>query len=209
MIIHNERVARGGVPLDKADRVLILVHGRGATADGMLPLGERLATDQLAYLAPQAIGHTWYPNSFLAPLAKNEPYLSNSLSMLEELRDNLEGLGFPDERLYWLGFSQGACLMLEFCARHARRFGGIVGLTGGLLGETVDRSRYRGDFAGTPVFLGTSDPDPHVPRIRVDETEMVLTEMGAHVRKKVYPGMGHTIHPEELVFAQGILDGTF
>ncbi|MGB3781230.1 MAG: dienelactone hydrolase family protein [Tunicatimonas sp.] len=206
MIIHNEPVATAGVPLGEAKKVLIMLHGRGDRADSFVRLAQELDTPGFACLAPQAIRSTWYPHSFLMPLSQNEPQLSLSLSGVHELVDNISGLGFAAEHIYFLGFSQGACLSLEYTARYARRYGGVVAFTGGLLGDTIDVSNYTGDFAGTPIFIGSSDHDPHVPEARIDESEVILRQLGAEVTKKIYPGLGHTINDDELQRASALLN---
>lgn len=205
LTLHNEPVATGGTPLDQAERVLVFVHGRGATAGSILTLGRALDAANYAWVAPQAPGHTWYPYRFMAPTAQNEPYLSESLGLLQALHAQLNAAGFSDDRICWLGFSQGACLTTEFCARHARRWGGIIAFTGGLIGERIDRERYEGDLAETPVFMGSSDPDPHVPPQRVRDTAAVLTDLGAVVTQQIYPLMGHTINDDEIAHANTIL----
>ena len=205
MIIHNEPVATAGQPLDQAKKALIMLHGRGDRAESFIRLAQELNTSDFAFLAPQAIQNTWYPHSFLKPLEQNEPQLSLSLSGVHELIDNLQGLHFGYEDIYFLGFSQGACLSLEYTARNARRYGGIIAFTGGLLGDTVDVSNYEGDFDGTPIFIGSSDHDPHVPEERIDESEVILKQMGASVTKKIYPGLGHTINDDEITHANNIL----
>ncbi len=206
MIIHNEPVATAGVPLGDAKKVLIMLHGRGDRAASFVRLAQELNAPGFACLAPQAIHNTWYPQSFLMPLPQNEPQLSLSLSGVAELVDNLTGLGFAHDHIYFLGFSQGACLSLEYTARHARRYGGIIALTGGLLGDTVDVSNYAGGFADTPIFIGSSDHDPHVPETRIDESEVILHQLGAVVTKKIYPGLGHTINDDELRQANALLN---
>ena len=205
MIIHNEPVAQAGLPLDQAKKVIIMLHGRGDRATNFLPLSHQLPQQETAFLAPQAIQNTWYPYSFMEPLEKNEPQLSLSLSGIHELTDDLKGLGFHASQLYFLGFSQGACLSLEYCARHAQPYGGIIAFTGGLLGDTVDVSNYQGDFEQTPIFIGSSDHDPHVPEERIDESEAILKGMNARLQKKIYPGLGHTINEDELNIAQEII----
>ena len=209
MIIHNEPVMKAGDPLDKAKKVLIMSHGRGDSAASFIRFSEELEMTGFSFLAIQAIQNTWYPYSFLAPLSQNEPQLSMSLGGLSELLDNVRGLGFKPQDIYFLGFSQGACLTLEFCARNAQRYGGIIALTGGLLGEEINTSNYEGDFQGTNVFIGASDHDPHVPEYRIDESEVILGNMGATVTKKIYPGMGHVINRDEISIAREILSGTF
>ncbi len=175
---------------------LILVHGRGATAESMLDIPKALGVPGLEIHAPQAPGRTWYPNSFLAPVESNQPYLDNSLRILEE---TLAGL--PSEDVALLGFSQGACLTLEFVARNPKRYAAVMALTGGLIGL----HHHRGSLEGTPVFLGSSDPDPHVPVARVQETHRILTALGAQVEQRLYPGMPHTICQDEIEACRKLL----
>jgi predicted esterase len=203
---QGQRVVAVGEPLGEGRAAMILVHGRGATAGDILSLAAELNRPGFAYLAPQAAGHTWYPSSFLAPIQQNEPYLSSALAALGTVAERVAEAGVPLERLLLLGFSQGACLTLEFAARHARRYGAVVGLTGGLIGPPGMPREYAGSFEGAPVFLGSADPDPHVPRWRVDETAAVLERMGARVTRRIYPGMGHTINEDELEQVRGMMD---
>lgn len=184
-----------------AANALIMLHGRGATARDILGLADHLSVGGFALLAPQATNYTWYPYSFLAPPAQNEPWLSSALQLLSGIVDDLESAGISSRNIFFAGFSQGACLALEFIARNARRWGGAIAFTGGLIGDTVDIHRYRGDFRGTPVFIGTSDPDPHVPLTRVRETTRLLRDLHAEVKENIYPGMGHTITEEEISVA--------
>jgi predicted esterase len=190
---------------EKAAATLVLVHGRGAFAESILPLYDELGAGEYAVIAPQAAGNTWYPNSFLAPLDANQPYLDSALSRLDSIVADLLARGIPSERIALLGFSQGACLTLEFVARHARHYGAVMALTGGLIGPPGTPRNYPGSLAGTTVFLGTSDPDPHVPFERVKETEAVLRRMGATVELRRYPGMPHTINDDELEACRHLL----
>ena len=203
---HADRpIARAGEPLATARAAAILVHGRGATAESILTLGAELDVPGVAYLAPQAAGNTWYPNSFLAPLESNEPGLSSGLRRLASLVDGLASEGLDASRVALLGFSQGACLTLELVCRNPRRYGAVVGFTGGLIGPPGTPRDTRGRFDGTPVFLGAGDPDPHVPWWRVQETAEVLEGMGAAVTARRYPGLPHTINFDELEEARVLL----
>jgi predicted esterase len=186
---------------------MILVHGRGATAEDILSLGRELGRPDLAYLAPQAEGYSWYPYSFLSPMERNEPGLSNGLALLGHLVERLGAEGIPPERTVLLGFSQGACLTLEYAARNARRFAGMAGLSGGLIGPPGTPRDYPGSFAGTPVFLGCSDRDPHIPLERVKETTQVLTRLGAQVAERIYPAMGHTVSEDEMEQVRELVAG--
>lgn len=200
------RVVTGGASLQSASAAMILVHGRGATAESMMPLAEAFGRDDIAYLAPQAAQNTWYPYSFLSPIEQNEPGLSSALAVMAALVDRLAAEGFGGERVGILGFSQGACLATEFSARNPRRFGCIVGLSGGLIGPPGTPRTYPGSLAGTPVFLGCSDIDAHIPLERVQETTLVLRGMGAEVAERIYPGMGHTVNADEVKAVKALLD---
>jgi phospholipase/carboxylesterase len=196
--MHTKQIIEAGKNLNDASKALIMLHGRGANAEDILSLAQYLQVDDFALLAPQATNNTWYPYSFLALPAQNEPWLSSALSLLNEIVADVNAKGFSSENIYFLGFSQGACLTLEYVTRHAARFGGVAAFTGGLIGDKIYPENYTGDFAGTPIFIGTSDPDPHVPVERVNDTEGILTNMHAHVVKKIYPNMGHTINQDEI-----------
>ncbi len=196
-----------GRPVEEASGAVVMVHGRGATAESILELRHEFESPELACVAPQAAGYTWYPNSFMAPMERNEPGLSSGLARLGETLAELEARGIPPERTILLGFSQGACLSLEFAARNARRYAAVVGLSGGLIGPPGTPRDYQGSFAGTPVFLGCSDRDPHIPRERVDESAEVLRRMGAEVTERIYPAMGHTVNEDELEFVRGLVAG--
>lgn len=198
-------VLEAGERLGKASAAMILAHGRGATAEDILTVAAELMQPGFAYLAPQASGNAWYPNPFTAPLDSNEPYLSSSLDVLETLLARVEKT-IPARRIILLGFSQGACLTLEFAARHARRLGGVVGLSGGLIGPDGTPRDYPGAFEGTPVFLGCSDVDPHIRKDRVIEAAGVFTRMGAQVTMRLYPGMGHTVSQDEIDAVREIVE---
>lgn len=194
----DDAVLRAGPPLEQARLAAVLVHGRGATAEDILTLAPALRTPDVAFVAPQARNGTWYPRTFLAPLRENEPDLSSGIARLASLVAEVETEGLPASRIALVGFSQGACLALEFAARHPRRYAAVIGLTGGLIGPPGIQWRNRGRLDGTPVFLGAGDPDPHVPWWRVEETAAFLTGLGADVTLRRYPGMPHSISPEEL-----------
>jgi predicted esterase len=204
---RDQPILVSGAPAAEAAGALILVHGRGGSAADMQELGRALERPRFACFTPAAAGGTWYPFSFLEPLKRNEPHLSSALRLLESALGKAEAAGIGGERIALLGFSQGACLALEFAARHARRYGGIAGLSGGLIGPEDTPRDYAGSFGGTPVFLGCSDVDPHVPKRRVDQTAVVLERLGAVVTKKIYSGMGHTINNDEIEAVRTILDG--
>lgn len=204
---HAEQPVRSAGPSpDQAEATLLLVHGRGAGADDILSLAAHFQLPTLAALAPQAADATWYPRSFLAPLEENQPYLDSALKRLESVIADLLAQGMASRQIALLGFSQGACLVLESIARHPRRYGAVMGLTGGLIGPPETPRDYPGTLAGTPVFLGTSDPDPHVPFARVQETQMVLERMGAAVELRRYAGMPHTINQDEIDACRVLLE---
>ncbi|MGI4863841.1 MAG: alpha/beta hydrolase [Janthinobacterium lividum] len=194
-----------GRPLGAAIKALILLHGRGSSAADILSLATHLHVPDFALLAPQAPGGTWYPYSFMAPPEENEPALSAALASVAQAVTEAQRHGIAPEHLYFAGFSQGACLTLEYVARHAARYGGVAAFTGGLIGDRLYLSHYAGDFAGTPIFLGSSDPDFHVPVERVRASTALLTGMGAVVTERVYPAMGHTITQEEIGVANAVI----
>lgn len=202
----GQPVVAAGPPLEEAAAAMVLVHGRGATAQGMIPLARELAQPRFTYLAPQAADSTWYPQRFMAPLEANEPYLTSALAAVWRVVEEAAAAGVSAERTILLGFSQGACLTLELAARHARRYGAVVGLTGGLIGPPGRDFDFAGDFAGTPVLLASGDPDPHVPWSRVEETAGVLRDLGAEVTLERYPGMGHTINEEQLRMTRALME---
>jgi phospholipase/carboxylesterase len=196
-VAHGQRIVQAGEPLETARAAMILVHGRGATAEDIMTIAPEVQQPGWAYLAPQAAGNVWYPNPFTAPLESNEPYLSAALDMLSRLLERVEA-AIPVHRVVMLGFSQGACLAMEFAVRNARRYGGIVGLSGGLIGPDGTPRDYPGSFAGTPAFLGASDVDPYFKKERVSEAAGVLKRMGAEVTMTLYPGMGHLVSEDEI-----------
>ena len=198
-------LATSGVALLRASAAMILLHGRGSSAEGILSLADLLAGPEIAGLAPQAAGNSWYPHSFLAPLADNEPWLSSALQVIADILADLERTGLPPDQVALVGFSQGGCLALEFAARHARRYGAVIGLSAGLIGPPGTPRHYDGSLAGTPVFIGCSDRDPHIPLARVRETAVDLTALGAAVDERIYPGMGHTINDEEISVARTLI----
>src|SRR5437588_2981604 len=187
-----------GDPLEQTHVAMILLHGRGATAASMLELTAQWNQPDFTYLAPQAAGNSWYPNSFLAPLASNEPFLSSALALLEDVLERITQAGIPPERTMLCGFSQGACLALEFAARHARRYGGVVGLSGALIGPDDAPRDYPGSLAGTPVLLGCSDADPYVSAGLVRESGEILRRLGGEVEVRIYPDLGHEVNDDEI-----------
>jgi predicted esterase len=204
---RDQPVLHRGAALSDAKAAMVMVHGRGASAEDILMLARELNRDDVAYLAPQAAGHTWYPYSFLTPIEQNEPYLSSALRLLADVLATIDAAGIPAERTILLGFSQGACLSVEYAARNARRYGGIAALTGGLIGPNGTPRDYPGSLDGTPVFIGTSDPDPHIPVARVEESKRVLEGLGAFVDLRIYPGMGHTVNRDELKAVRELMAG--
>lgn len=203
--MHTKHIITAGKELNKDSKVLIMLHGRGGSAEDILTLSSYLHVEDFHLLAPQATNHTWYPYSFLAPPAQNEPWLSSALALLKEVVDELLAMGIPANHIYFLGFSQGACLTLEFVSRHAQHYGGVAAFTGGLIGDKIYPENYQGDFKGTPIFIGTSDPDPHVPVQRVYATSNILRNMHAEVTEKIYPNMGHTISQDEIEIANKLI----
>ena len=201
----GQPVLREGPAAADARLAVILVHGRNGSPQSMLDLAARLPFDDVAYLAPAAAGKTWYPLSFLAPIEQNEPGITSGLGMLARLVEELASQGVPASRVALMGFSQGGCLALEFAARHARRYAAVVGLSGGLIGPPGTPRDYSGSFEQTPVFLGCSDVDSHIPLARVHETTEVLRRMSAVVDERIYPQMGHTVTREELDVVTGLL----
>ncbi len=203
---QGQPLLAAGKPLAEAGGVLILIHGRGATAVSILELADHLPHPDLSYLAPQAAGDTWYPNRFIAPLAQNEPQLSSALQVVADLVEQVEQNGVPAEKIIVGGFSQGACLTAEFAARRGRPLGGLLVFSGGLIGPPGASRDYSGSLRGMPVFIGCSDVDFHVPLERVHETAVALQSLGADVTEKIYPGMGHTIIQDEIDQARKLIE---
>ncbi len=202
---QGQPVLVAGEPIDRAKAAMVMVHGRGATAESILELALELKQLGFVYLAPQAVGDSWYPNSFRAPIASNEPGISSGLAAISSVLAQVEASAIPLERTMILGFSQGACLSLEFVARNAKRYGGVVGLSGGLIGPDGTPRDYAGSLAGTPVFLGCSDIDPHIPKELVEQAAEVLEKLGGNVTARLYPRMGHTVNRDEIRFVRGLM----
>jgi predicted esterase len=194
-----------GKPLEESRGVVVMMHGRDRDTDDILSVADRIGEESFAYLAPAAKDNSWYPYSFMEPVEKNEPYLSYALEVCDDLVNELIGEGIPKRQIVLAGFSQGACLVAEYAAQHADRYGGILLFTGGLIGPPGTRWDYGGSFDGTPVFLGTSDVDEFVPEERVRESARVFESMGANVTLRVYPGMDHVVNDDEIAFAKDIL----
>lgn len=202
---HTRQLTEAGLPIEKASRALIMLHGRGASAHDIISLHNEFMLRDYYIVAPQATNHTWYPYSFLTPVVQNEPWLSSALHLLRDLVHEIEANGIPSEKIFILGFSQGACLTLEFASRNARKWGGVIAFTGGLIGETVNPAAYSGGFEHTKVFIGNSDSDPHVPLARTQESATLMQQLGAVVNVKVYPGLPHTINRDEIRIASEML----
>lgn len=202
---QGQPVLAAGAPLDQAKAAMILVHGRGASARDILQLTLEFDQPDFAYLAPEARGSQWYPNRFTAPIESNEPYLTSALQFIADTLAHVEQAGIPAEKTILLGFSQGACLALEFAARNARRYGGLVGLSGGLIGPPGTVFEYEDSLENTPVFLGCSDVDFHIPVERVHESTEALRRLGADVTERIYPNMDHTVNQDEIDFVKGMM----
>ena len=202
---HTLNIKYAGAPLDKASKALIMLHGRGATAESILSLSDHLKVQGYALLAPQATNNTWYPYSFMASVDENEPWLSSAIEIVNQTVDKVKESGIATENIYFLGFSQGACLAIEYTTRHAQKYGGVAVLTGGLIGDEINMSNYSGDFEQTPVFFGTSDPDFHVPVERVYASANIAREMNANVTEKVYENRGHTISEDEIEIVNSLM----
>jgi predicted esterase len=207
---HNGGPVRQfGKPLPEASGAVILLHGRGGSADDILSLAHDLYLPGLVYLAPQAVGNSWYPNSFLAPLAQNEPWLTSALRKVETTLQMADDAGISSDRIVIGGFSQGACLATEFAARHPKRYAGLIAFTGGLIGPPDTDLAHKGDLAGTPTFFGSGDPDPHVPWQRVQQSAKIFAEMGAAVTSRRYANRPHTISSAEIDFAKRLIHDAY
>ncbi len=204
---QGQPVRMMGEPIEKAQAAMLMVHGRGATAEDILSLAIQFGQSGFAYFAPQAAENTWYPNRFLDPLPSNEPWLSSALFLVGDVLAQIIDAEIPSERIILLGFSQGACLTLEFAARNARRYGGIVGLSGALIGPDGTPRDYSGSLMRTPVFLGCSDTDPHVPKERVHQTGLLFRRLGGEVTERLYPNLDHTVNRDEIDFVRSIMQG--
>lgn len=202
---QGQPVRLAGATLNEARAAMVMVHGRGATAESILALVPALDMDGFAYLAPQAASGTWYPNSFMAPIPTNEPGITSGLAAIASVIGMIKDAGVPLERTMLLGFSQGACLSLEYAARNAARFGGLACLSGGLIGPEGTPRDYAGTFGGTPAFLGCSDMDSHIPAARVLESAAILKRMGADVVARLYPSMGHLVNDDEIESVRGMM----
>lgn len=195
---QGQQLVIAGTPLDDAEAAIIMIHGRGATARSIVQLGQEVHTEGVALLAPQAARNTWYPNSFLAPVERNEPGRTSGLRAIDDALKRAVEAGIDRERVLLLGFSQGACLASEYIARNPRSYGGLVALSGGLIGETVDPTSYEGDIEETPVFIGCSDADPHIPLERVQATSEAFELLNGDVDERIYEGMGHGVNGDEM-----------
>ncbi|HEY8196456.1 MAG TPA: alpha/beta hydrolase [Gemmatimonadales bacterium] len=203
---QGQPVRIAGAPLPRARAAMVMLHGRGATAESILSLAQGLEAPDFAYLAPQAAGNSWWPQSFLAPIASNEPGISSAMAAVADVLRQTAVAGIPPERTFLLGFSQGACLAAEFAARHARGYGGVAALSGGLIGPDGTPRNYAGSLEGTPVFLGCSDVDSHIPAKRVRESADVLAKLGGEVTMRLYPGMGHLVNEDEIAAVRAMME---
>ncbi len=204
---QGQNIVHAGADLSAAKAVMIMIHGRGASAQSILGLaGELDNVDEITFLAPQAANNTWYPYSFLSPTDQNQPGLNSGLQAIYDLISGVQSKGFSSDKIFLLGFSQGACLASEFAARHPAKYAGIIALSGGVIGDSVELSKYNGDMKGTPVFMGCSDIDPHIPEQRINESVKVFNKLGASVQKNIYPGMGHLVNEDEIKHIQELIN---
>lgn len=203
--MHTKDIHSAGKGLDEAQKILVMLHGRGGSAEDILAMRGHLNVEEFAFLAPQATNNSWYPKSFLAPPSENEPWLSSALDAVDDLVEKIKNQGIATENIYFLGFSQGACLTLEYVARNPEKYGGVAAFTGGLIGDKINQDEYSGDLAGTPVFIGSGNPDAHVPVERVQRTGEILNKMNASVRVEIYENRPHTISQEEIEQANKLI----
>ena len=206
-MLHKNEFKYSGKSIEEADKVLVMVHGRGGNATDILALREHLKIDDFALVAPEAYNNSWYPLSFLAPEEQNQPWLDSALSSLKTLEQELNSKGIDSKNIYFFGFSQGACLTLEYVTRNAKKYGGVVAIIGGLIGDHINTGNYLTNFEGTRVYLGTSDPDSHVPVERVEQTAAILKNKNAEVELRIHKNAGHRIIPEELGVANNFIFG--
>jgi phospholipase/carboxylesterase len=204
---HTKNLVEAGMPLAKAKKALIMLHGRGASAEDILSLRANLPVNDFYVVAPQATNCTWYPFSFMAPIVQNEPWLSSALEIVKSIVADINNAGIASENIFLMGFSQGACLTLEFAARHAQKWGGVIALTGGLIGEKIYVAHYTGNFAGTKILMTNSQSDPHVPLARSEGSKKQLEKLGANVLLEIYPNRPHTILMEELEKSEALIRG--
>ena len=205
MYTHNKNIITAGAPVAEAKRAIVFLHGRGSTAEDIISLNTHLKVDDAALFAPQATNNSWYPYSFIAPVEQNQPALDSALTLIKELVDEIISAGIPQDKIYFVGFSQGACLTLEYITRNAARYGGAVAFTGGLIGKEVNMRNYKGDFQQTPILITTGDPDPHVPVRRVEVSEGIIKKMNAKISMKIYAGRVHTISQKEIELARQLI----
>ncbi|MCC5927383.1 MAG: dienelactone hydrolase family protein [Bacteroidetes bacterium] len=202
-----ENVVFKGPEPSKASKAIICIHGRGDASDGMQELARQLIKDDSVAMAfPKATNATWYPASFLQPWDVNQPWLDSALNLVHDVVTHFNDNGIPTSKIYLLGFSQGACLSLEYASRHAQKYGGLIVLSGGLIGPHIERSNYNGNFQGTEILMGCSDVDFHIPVERIHDSETMVTELGATVDKRIYPGMGHFVNEDELAAAAALIN---
>jgi predicted esterase len=202
---QGQPVLKQGQPLSEAKAAMVMLHGRGGGVESIVPLIHHFDSKDFAYLVPAAADRTWYPERFLVPRENNEPYLTSALQAVGDVVAEITAAGIPTEKIMLLGFSQGACLALEYAARHPQAYGGVVALSGGLIGADDELNGYVGSLAGTSVFIGCSDEDFHIPENRVHQTAEIMKSLGADVEERIYPGMGHTINEDELVAVIGLM----
>lgn len=205
MYTHQKNIITAGVPVAEAKSAVIFIHGRGASATDIIALADHLQMQDAAIFAPQATNNSWYPYSFMAPVKENQPALDSALEVIKDLVTTIENAGIPLDRIYFVGFSQGACLTLEYISRNAAKYGGAVAFTGGLIGKEINMQNYRGNFKQTPVLITTGDPDPHVPVSRVEVSKGIIEKMNANVTVKIYPGRPHTIGKQEIDLARKLV----